>query len=110
MPDEELCIFYGHKLWFDPVDATATDYAGAGIDEEMDDGWGGLASLDGVDDGGTLDELFNGFENGSPEEIVLEDALPFTRLKLTPEDEEEEDMDAIRKGMIRQYLYRTFIF
>ncbi|EIW51246.1 uncharacterized protein TRAVEDRAFT_137698, partial [Trametes versicolor FP-101664 SS1] len=97
LPDEELCIFYGHKLWFDPVDATATDYAGAEIDEEMDDGWGGLASLDGVDDGGTLDELFNGFENGSPEEIVLEDALPFTRLKLTPEDEEEEDMDAIRK-------------
>lgn len=101
MPDEELCIFYGHKLWFAPVDAlVAADNVDPGIDEDMDDGWGGLASLDGVDDGGALDELFNGFEDGSPEEVVLEDELPFTRLKLTPEDEEEEDMDAIRKGMV----------
>lgn len=110
LPDEELCIFYGHKLWFDPVDALSADYAGAGIDEEMDDGWGGLASLDGVDDGGALDELFNGYENGNPEEIVLEDELPFTRLKLTPEDEEEEDMDAIRKGIVRLCINHSFIF
>lgn len=98
LPDEELCIFYGHKLWFAPIDA-ADSYAGVEFDE-MDDGWGGLASLDGPDDGVALDELFNGYEDGNSEEIVLEDELPFTRLKLTPEDEEEESMDAIRKGMV----------
>lgn len=98
MPDEELTIFYGHKLWFDPVDAV--DCARADLDEEREDGWGGLASLDAEDDSPAQDDaLFGGYADGDSEELVPEEALPFTRLKLTPEDEEEEDMDAVRKGM-----------
>ncbi|KAI8978832.1 hypothetical protein BD414DRAFT_516784 [Trametes punicea] len=97
MPGEELCIFYGHKLWFDPVDAA--DSANADITEETDDGWGGLTNLeDGDAHVRPLDESFsNRFADGDPTEEIADEALPFTRLKLTPEDEEEEDMDAIRK-------------
>ena len=101
LPDEELCIFYGHKLWFDPVDAA--DGTEAVPVEEPDDGWGGLG---GVGDAGggfdedtkdSLDVLIAAFADGDPEQVVPEEELPFRRLKLTPEDE-EEDVDAVRKG------------
>ncbi|KAH9890049.1 hypothetical protein C8Q73DRAFT_149153 [Cubamyces lactineus] len=99
LPDEELCIFYGHKLWFNPVDA-ADCITSDGIDER-EDGWGGLANLNEVDEESTMsqpeDWLFDRFGDGNPNDNVLEEELPFTRLKLTPEDVEEEDMDAIRK-------------
>lgn len=37
---EELCIFYGHKLWFDPV---GSEYSSLREPEFADsDGWGGL--------------------------------------------------------------------
>ena len=45
-----------------------------------------------------LDAIFDAFAEGDPGEIVPEEELPFRRLKLTPEEEEEEDMDAVRKG------------
>ncbi|KAI0669195.1 cytidine deaminase-like protein [Trametes maxima] len=96
LPDEELCIFYGHKLWFDPVDAVDNTTV---VPDERDDGWGGLASLnEGVSDHeASLWDLYNQFQEGESGEDVPEEQLPFTRLKLTPEDEEEEDMDAVRK-------------
>ncbi|KAI0771165.1 hypothetical protein BD413DRAFT_551498 [Trametes elegans] len=96
MPDEELCIFYGHKLWFAPVDAA--DSTVLETQEEMDDGWGGLASLNGEDEIDTEDGvLLGGFTEGEPDKSVPDNDLPFVRLKLTPEEEEEEDMEAIRK-------------
>ncbi|KAI0632465.1 hypothetical protein C8Q77DRAFT_1074420 [Trametes polyzona] len=98
LPDEELCIFYGHKLWFDPVDAV--DRPNSIHTEDVDDGWGGLANLNDDDDGAgdrLLDTIFDECTEGKADDTVPEEALPFTRLKLTPEDEEEEDMDAIRK-------------
>lgn len=98
MPDEELCIFYGHKLWFDPIDAM--DGVNANPAEEQDDGWGGLAGV-GHRDEEPLDDISaicDGFATGPPDVVVLEEELPFKRIRLTPDDEEEEDMDAVRKG------------
>ncbi|KAI0366606.1 hypothetical protein BV20DRAFT_1055452 [Pilatotrama ljubarskyi] len=97
-PDEELCIFYGHQLWFDPVDTA--DAAGPLVPEERDDGWGGLANLDGEDENDSArreGSPFDFSEEGARDKIVPEDELPFTRIKLTPEDIEEEDMDAVRR-------------
>ncbi|KAI0769853.1 hypothetical protein C8Q74DRAFT_853218 [Fomes fomentarius] len=103
LPDEELCIFYGHKLWFDPVDAA--DGAVEAADEQPDDGWGGLVAMKGDDDGegemtNPLDSLFSLFDasdDGDTGEVVPEEKLPFRRLKLTPEEEEEEEMNIVRK-------------
>ena len=96
-PDEELCIFYGHELWFDPLDVA--DGVLAEAVEERDDGWGGLCGVG--DDENVSDisglSLFDGFVEGDPDRLVPEEELPFRRLKLTP-DEEEEDMDSVRKG------------
>ncbi|TBU47401.1 hypothetical protein BD309DRAFT_886463 [Dichomitus squalens] len=96
IPDEELCIFYGHKLWFDPVGTTDTMPADA--IEERDDGWGGLSGVaDDEDDevARGANEPFDSFADGDPSQLVPEEALPFKRLKLTP-DEEEEGMDSVR--------------
>ncbi|KAI9061359.1 hypothetical protein FKP32DRAFT_1576160 [Trametes sanguinea] len=95
--DEELCIFYGHKLWFDPVDAT--DRVDAGVADDTDDGWGGLTNMGG-DESSTdaLDDwLVDQYAEGDPDAAIPEEQLPFVRLKLTPEDEEEEDLESIRK-------------
>nr|VWO97673.1 Carrier domain-containing protein [Ganoderma boninense] len=97
LPDEELCIFYGHKLWFDPVDAADGSSAGAEAMEERDDGWGGLGGVgDNEDDSDIIGpSLFEGFSEGDPDQIIHEEELPFKRLKLTPEEEEEEDMESL---------------
>ncbi|KAJ4482221.1 cytidine deaminase-like protein [Lentinula aciculospora] len=79
-PDEELCIFYGHKLQFDPLDVSVS-----AIDPEPEDGWGGLSAV-GNDSERPL-------ENADPNEIVDELSLPFTMLKPPPE---EEDSTSIR--------------
>ena len=98
-PDEELCIFYGHKLWFEPVNAADWSSAEADAMEERDDGWGGLGAVgDNEDDSDIIGpSLFDGFSEGDPDQIIPEEELPFRRLKLTPE-EEEEDMESVRKG------------
>ncbi|THH06806.1 hypothetical protein EW146_g9497 [Bondarzewia mesenterica] len=90
-PDEELCIFYGNKLWFNPVDCancTSDDVSGA------EDGWGGLISID--DQNETVSGDDDCVLDGDPNEIILEEDLPFTRIKLAPEEDEEEDMESIR--------------
>ncbi|KDQ62574.1 hypothetical protein JAAARDRAFT_171049 [Jaapia argillacea MUCL 33604] len=91
-PDEELCIFYGHKIWF--VDCNAD--AGAAQDQEQDDGWGGLSAVvEQLDI--SEDELdVNPFEDGDPNEVITECDLPFTRLRITSDNDEEEDLNSIR--------------
>ena len=101
LPGEELCIFYGHKLWFDPVDAA--DRADP-LSDPPEDPWGALPRVDDGDDDDRgegpsgLDAMFDAFADGDPDEVVPEEELPFKRLKLTPEEEEEEEMDAVRRG------------
>ena len=89
---EELCIFYGHKLWFDAVDARSSDTQ---LDDP-DDGWGGLASVEIVEDElSELDKVVLRYADGDPQETVSEDDLPFIRIKLYRDDEEDE-LSAVR--------------
>ncbi|OBZ68733.1 SET domain-containing protein 7 [Grifola frondosa] len=102
--DEELCIFYGHKLWFDPVDAgpPANDM---GENQEDEDGWGGLSVLD--DECEVFGDCIAKFMSGDPDELVAEEALPFTRLKTIPDDEDEEELDAAERRSFQ--LYRASV-
>ncbi|PCH39935.1 hypothetical protein WOLCODRAFT_136570 [Wolfiporia cocos MD-104 SS10] len=81
--DEELCIFYGHNLWFDPIDAAPSTAS-----EEPDDGWGGLSILG--NETNILEEQMRSFKGGNPDDVISEDDLPFTRIRLTSDDEEDE--------------------
>ena len=60
-----------------------------------DDGWGGLLCVDEATDSAETDEPYL---DGDPDEIILEEQLPFTNFKL-PEDN-EEDFDTIRTGTL----------
>ncbi|KAI0055855.1 hypothetical protein BV25DRAFT_1995977 [Artomyces pyxidatus] len=82
-PDEELCIFYGFNLWFSPVDAHNLEVAKPSEDE-----WGGLTAL------ADISEMDPPTEN--LEEIISEDKLPFTREKLTPDEDDEDTVESIR--------------
>ncbi|VDB95755.1 unnamed protein product [Peniophora sp. CBMAI 1063] len=85
-PDEELYIFYGHKLWFEDVNAAQTSPLAS---DEVDDPLGGLGV---VSDSDASDD-----EDGvDPTAHVAEDDLPFTRVRITPDELEEEDMESIR--------------
>ncbi|KAJ7644063.1 cytidine deaminase-like protein [Roridomyces roridus] len=77
-PDEELCIYYGHNLWFDPAGAKA-----AVPKDELDaDGWGGLTNLQP--------------EIPSDDAIVPEEDLPFERFKPPPEEETAESIRTVQ--------------
>lgn len=87
-PDEELCIFYGHQLWFDPVDGPPS----RALDlNQSNDPWGGLADIQGDTD----DHAVTASSDDS--DIVSEDNLPFTWKKLGL-DKEEEQLDNIELG------------
>ncbi|KAJ7254369.1 hypothetical protein B0H12DRAFT_1219018 [Mycena haematopus] len=83
-PDEELCIYYGSKLWFDPVEPSETSDP-----HENDDGWGGLFSVD----PDAAQSVLPPFFHGSVLDVVPEEDLPFERSKAPPE---EETADTIR--------------
>ncbi|KAH7910812.1 hypothetical protein BJ138DRAFT_1152037 [Hygrophoropsis aurantiaca] len=89
--DEELCIFYGHNLWFQPVGTLQLDCT----HEETDPNWGGLLMIDDDKDIAKEDVKVDVWVDGNPDDIVAEEDLPFTRIKLSL-DEEEEQLDAIR--------------
>ncbi|KAJ7758482.1 hypothetical protein DFH07DRAFT_449881 [Mycena maculata] len=84
-PDEELCIYYGSNLWFDPAESSAGNSSIE--DEEKDDGWGGLSNVD------VLRNPLPIFFNGSADDVVSEEDLPFERFKRPPE---EETADTVR--------------
>jgi len=87
---DELFIFYGHNLWFDPVTPSKRPQL---LKEETDDEWGGLAV---VANSMQVGEPAHGsFLDGDPDEIVPVEDLPFTRLKIS-RDEDEEELSAIR--------------
>ncbi|KAG6884061.1 hypothetical protein C0992_007092 [Termitomyces sp. T32_za158] len=89
-PDEELCIFYGHNLWFEP--AGVSEKAASPSELDAEDGWGGLSAVGESADSVPSQEE-SPFEKGDPDEVIPEEELPFTRFKLPPE---EEDLDSIR--------------
>lgn len=87
---EELCIFYGHSLWFTPVTLSTQGCS----EPETDDGWGGLTAVEG-DQQDEMVDISNPYTDGDPEAILSEEDLPFTRLKSAPE---EEDAQSIQTG------------
>ncbi|KAL4250750.1 hypothetical protein ABKN59_006080 [Abortiporus biennis] len=90
-PGEELCIFYGHKLWFDPVDAKPS----LAYSDEPEDGWGGLSGVLDDDNLAKAEETWDLLE-GDPNDIIPEEKLPFVRSKIAPDDNEEEELDAVK--------------
>jgi tRNA-specific adenosine deaminase 3 len=90
---EELCIFYGHELWFQDREAGT---AVSSVDE-YDDGWGGLSYVDGIEDGEEDTHAIPNWFTGAEDEIVPEDQLPFVRLKLV-DDEAEDEVETVRTG------------
>lgn len=102
--NEELCIFYGHKLWFDPVDVVDRPESSLGSTQAQDDGWRGpfSNSLWDLEEGELVSNselsAFMRCGDGPDDQVLLEGELPFQRLKLTPEEDDEEVMEAVRKG------------
>lgn len=76
---------------------------GHAVEEEPDDGWGGLSH---VHDDSEDEDASRHWElvEGNPEEVISEGNLPFVRIKTTPEDPEEEQMDAIQRGRHPYYI------
>jgi tRNA-specific adenosine deaminase 3 len=84
---EELHIFYGHKLWFEDVNA---QFSECNSDNFANDEWGGLTAV----------ETWGKEDTGSDTERDLpvpEEDLPFNRVSLS-NDPEEENMEAIRRS------------
>ncbi|KAJ7600982.1 hypothetical protein C8J56DRAFT_23032 [Mycena floridula] len=73
--DEELCIFYGHNLWFQSAERTMSRSV---VSNSADDDWGGLSVLDS--------------SNENLDELMQDEDLPFLRLKPPPD---EEDLESI---------------
>ncbi|KAH8104815.1 hypothetical protein BXZ70DRAFT_998726 [Cristinia sonorae] len=88
---QELYIFYGHKLWFEDVDRLSV----VGRGEEVDDGWGGLSGV-GRDETDASESSTWSVVDGKAGDGVHVDDLPFTRVRIAPDDDEEDKLDAIR--------------
>lgn len=86
LSNEELCIFYGQRLWFQPTGASIDiPVAINGLGEELK----------------TINSVFcdpNPFLEGYQDDHVPEAELPFHRTKVTPDDEEEDFEGSVRTG------------
>lgn len=88
-PDEELCIFYGHKLWFDPVGTAANLEPQVCLDHSDQSAFLDILAID-----HEMDEAEQ-WDIRDPNDILEGEALPFIWKKLQI-DEEEESMEDIR--------------
>lgn len=86
--DEELYIFYGHNLWFNPSGSGAPKPN----ESVVEDGWGGLSMLNDDDVQDSADDGHWPLLDGDPDEVVSEEDLPFTRFKPPPEEETLEEV------------------
>ncbi|KAF8465213.1 cytidine deaminase-like protein [Russula ochroleuca] len=92
-PDEELCIYYGTNLWFKPVEIS--DGRTCADTELVDDGWGGLSAVAGeVEASSSSNHVPE--DTSDPNAIVPDEDLPFTRVKLTSDEDDEETSEAVR--------------
>lgn len=91
---EELCIFYGHKLWFESAEGEESQRTA----DEPDDGWGGLTGLqdESAEHHAPMEDIWP-LLIGNPDDVVPEEQLPFTRVKLV-NDEDEDVLDAVCLG------------
>ena len=88
--DEELCIFYGHKLWFEPSESALTmDRSKSTSEPEnpVSDEWETLRQLSLLD----TSEGNNPFLDGDPLGEIKDADLPVVRTSVVPDEEEDED-------------------
>ncbi|KAF7299058.1 Histone-lysine methyltransferase Set7 [Mycena indigotica] len=85
--DEELCIYYGSKLWFQPAGQAhnTTNVA-------IEDGWGGLSSLETTS--------LPSFWEGNAGDMIPEKDLPFERFKPPPEEETPESIRSVQAWVV----------
>jgi tRNA-specific adenosine deaminase 3 len=94
-PGDEMCIFYGHTLWFDPVSSSQPCQV---LNEENDDQWGGLTGIsDDVDVGH--------FPDSDADEIIPVEDLPFIRVKVARDEDEEEDLSTVRTSKLQCFFF-----
>ena len=94
-PDEELCIYYGPNLWFEPAGTSSSSSERTCADTELvedSDGWGGLSVVANETPNHVLEDT------PDPKEILPDDDLPFTRVKLTSDEDDEETLESVRTG------------
>jgi tRNA-specific adenosine deaminase 3 len=77
---EELCIFYGHSLWFELAEGPQAS-SSQGINRNLFP---------------PLREEADPFQQGDPDEILLPEELPFKLHRLPPE---EETVETVQTGM-----------
>ena len=94
-PDDELCIYYESNLWFKPTESQIPDGRTFPDTELIDDGWGGLSAVAGEASSSSNHVLKN---MSDPNEILPDEDLPFTRVKLTSDEDDEETLEAVRTG------------
>ncbi|KAJ7095947.1 cytidine deaminase-like protein [Mycena belliarum] len=87
---EELCIYYGSNLWFEPARPGAAGLSSNGRNDD-DDEWGGLSRVE------ILPDSLPAFFQGSMDDTVQAEDLPFERFKPPPE---EETLETLRTGKI----------
>ena len=90
-PDEELCIFYGSNLWFKPVEIPNSDERDT---ELVEDGWGGLSAV--ADEVSSTKRILD--DMLKPSETLPDEDLPFTRVKLSSDEDDEETSETVRTG------------
>ncbi|KAF8895426.1 cytidine deaminase-like protein [Infundibulicybe gibba] len=83
-PEEELCIFYGHNLWFDPVGASKHQVVNKAEDSDGDT----LGVLFDADNQAQSSGSDGPYLGGDPADHIPEDELPFAELKPSPDEEE----------------------
>ncbi|KAG1872322.1 hypothetical protein DFJ58DRAFT_761007 [Suillus subalutaceus] len=88
-PEEELCIFYGHRLWFNLVGTAENLKPQVCLDQSDQSEFLDILAID-----SEVDEV-EPWDTGDPNDILEGEALPFTWKKLQI-DEEEESMEDIR--------------
>ena len=104
-----MCIFYGHKLWFEDADPVAQADENAASSSCRDDGWAGLAGMADLDSTvppGDADITEWPLLQGDPDNLIPEAQLPFKRLKLL-DDEEEDVVEAVRLGKRSNCILRS---
>ncbi|TEB39907.1 cytidine deaminase-like protein [Coprinellus micaceus] len=101
-PGQELCIFYGHKIWFTPSEGMNTPERPV----TPEDGWGGLGLIEAADTMGVAEEGVmeavprNPYEGGDPDDTINEEDLPFTRFKPIPEEEALESIRTVEAWVV----------
>ena len=78
---EELCIFYGHKLWFTPAETVEITSA--------------------------HDSFENPFLTGNPLEEVSEETLPFSRTNVVPndDDDDEDELQTSKPSSLKAFYH-----